>query len=50
MEWIDLARDRGRWRAVINVVMIFGLYKMQGFLTSCGNVSFSGRTLLHGVS
>jgi len=34
MEWIDLARDRGRWRAVINAVTIFGLYKMQGFLTS----------------
>jgi len=21
MDWIDLAQDRGRWRAVINVVM-----------------------------
>jgi hypothetical protein len=21
MDWIDLAQDRGRWRAVVNVVM-----------------------------
>ena len=50
MEWIDLARDMGRWLAIISAVMIFGLYKMQGYLTSRGNVSFSGRTVLHGVS
>ena len=21
MEWIDLAQDRGRWRAIVNAVM-----------------------------
>jgi hypothetical protein len=25
MDWIDLAQDRGRWRALVNVVMNLGV-------------------------
>jgi hypothetical protein len=30
MNWIDLAQDRIRWQALLNVVMNFGFHKMQG--------------------
>jgi hypothetical protein len=30
MEWIDLAQDRGRWRALVDMVMNFGFHKMLG--------------------
>ena len=39
-DWIVLAQDRDRWRALVSAV---------NFLTSCKLASFS-RTLLHGVS
>jgi hypothetical protein len=29
MDWIDLAKDRGRWHAFINAVMKVGFSKMQ---------------------
>jgi hypothetical protein len=38
MGWIEQAKDRERWWALVN------------FLTSCKPVSFSRRTVLHGVS
>jgi len=41
MDWIDLVQDRDRWRALMNA---------GNFLTSLEAVSFSRRTLLHGVS
>jgi len=29
MDWIDLAQDRERWRALVNVVMTFGFHKLR---------------------
>jgi hypothetical protein len=51
MDWIELAQDRGRWRALVNKVMkLWVPYNEGNFLTSCKPVSFSRRKLLHGVS
>jgi len=40
MDWTGLAEDRDRWRTLVSAF----------FLTSCKPVSFSRRTLHHGVS
>ena len=51
MVWIDLDLDRDRWRAVVNAVMnLCDLQYAGNFLTSLEPVSFSRRTLRHGVS
>ena len=48
MDWIDLAQDKHRWRALVNAVMNLRFPSNAGnVLSSLGRVNFSGRTLLH---
>jgi hypothetical protein len=31
MDWVDLAQDRYRWRALVSAAMHFVFHKMRGF-------------------
>ena len=51
MDWIGLAQDRDKWRPLASAVMNLRVpWNAGNFLTSCKPVSFSRRTLHHGVS
>jgi len=51
MNWIGLVQDRDRWRTLVSAVMNLRVpWNGGNFLTSRKPVSFSRRTLHHGVS
>ena len=50
VDWIGLAQNRDRWRTLVSAVMNLRVpWNAGNFLTSCKPVSFSRRTLHHGV-
>jgi hypothetical protein len=51
MDWIKLAQERDSCLALLNVLTNFWApYNAGNFLTICNPVSFSRRTLFHGIS
>ena len=50
-DWMELARDRDMWRALVNTVRNLRVPKMRGISWLAAEpVSFSRRTLFRGVS
>jgi hypothetical protein len=51
MGWIDLAEDSGRCRALVHAGMNLRVqYNAINLLTIIGNIGYSRRAVLHGVS
>ena len=50
-DWMELAQDTDMWRALVSTVMNLRVPKMRGISWLAAEaVSFSRRTLLHGIS
>jgi hypothetical protein len=50
-DWMELSQDRDRWRGLVSTVRNLRVPKMRGISSLAAEpVSFSRRTLLHGVS
>jgi len=50
-DWMEMAHYRDRWRALVSTVMNLRVPKIRGIPSLAAEpVSFSRRTLLHGVS
>jgi hypothetical protein len=48
MDWIDLALNRGQWRAFVNMIMKLRVpQNARKFLSSCTIDSFSRRAQFH---
>jgi hypothetical protein len=51
MDWIDVARNSGQWKALVNTVMSLKVPQDVGkFLSNCTTGDFSRNAQLHGVS
>jgi hypothetical protein len=51
MDWIDLAQDRDKWRALMITIMNFRVpQNVRKFLSSCITGGFSRRDQVHEVS